>query len=37
MTQLTVKTLWHYHDVGLVIPHRIDLSSGYRYQTLAPG
>jgi DNA-binding transcriptional MerR regulator len=35
MTQLTVKTLRHYHEVGLVIPDRIDPSSGYRYYTPA--
>ncbi|MEV0669511.1 MerR family transcriptional regulator [Mycobacterium sp. NPDC050441] len=31
MTQLPVKTLRHYHEVGLLIPDRIDPSSGYRY------
>ncbi len=35
MTQLTVKTLRHYHEVGLVIPARIDASSGYRYYSPA--
>jgi DNA-binding transcriptional MerR regulator/effector-binding domain-containing protein len=31
MTQLSVKTLRHYHDVGLILPHHVDASSGYRY------
>ena len=31
MTQLSVKTLRHYHDVGLLQPDRIDPASGYRY------
>lgn len=31
MTQLTVKTLRHYHDVGLVEPHHVDPATGYRY------
>jgi DNA-binding transcriptional MerR regulator len=31
MTQLTVKTLRHYHDVGLVEPHHVDPTTGYRY------
>jgi DNA-binding transcriptional MerR regulator/effector-binding domain-containing protein len=31
MTQLSVKTLRHYHDVGLVEPHHVDPSTGYRY------
>jgi DNA-binding transcriptional MerR regulator len=31
MTQLTVKTLRHYHDVGLVEPHHVDSATGYRY------
>ncbi|OBF22593.1 MerR family transcriptional regulator [Mycobacterium sp. ACS4331] len=31
MTQLTVKTLRHYHEVGLVVPDRIDPETGYRY------
>lgn len=30
-TALTVKTLRHYHDRGLLLPSRIDGSSGYRY------
>jgi DNA-binding transcriptional MerR regulator len=33
MTQLSVKTLRHYHEVGLVVPHRVDPGSGYRYYT----
>jgi DNA-binding transcriptional MerR regulator len=28
---LTVKTLRHYHDVGLLEPAQVDESSGYRY------
>jgi DNA-binding transcriptional MerR regulator len=35
MTQLTVKTLRHYHEVGLVVPARIDTSTGYRYYSPA--
>jgi DNA-binding transcriptional MerR regulator len=31
MTQLSVKTLRHYHDVGLIPPDHVDPSSGYRY------
>jgi DNA-binding transcriptional MerR regulator len=31
MTQLSVKTLRHYHDVGLLEPHHVDSGSGYRY------
>lgn len=31
MTQLSVKTLRHYHDVGLLEPHRVDPATGYRY------
>jgi DNA-binding transcriptional MerR regulator len=33
MTQLSVKTLRHYHDVELLEPHRIDPGTGYRYYT----
>ncbi|MGV0807799.1 MerR family transcriptional regulator [Mycolicibacterium setense] len=33
MTQLPVKTLRHYHEVGLLEPDHIDPSSGYRYYT----
>ena len=35
MTQLSVKTLRHYHEVGLMEPDFIDPSTGYRYY--APG
>jgi DNA-binding transcriptional MerR regulator len=28
---LTIKTLRHYHDVGLLEPAKVDSSSGYRY------
>jgi DNA-binding transcriptional MerR regulator len=31
MTQLSVKTLRHYHDVGLLTPGWIDPDTGYRY------
>lgn len=31
MTFLSVKTLRHYHETGLLAPARIDESSGYRY------
>jgi DNA-binding transcriptional MerR regulator len=34
MTFLSVKTLRHYHDVGLLEPARVDASSGYRYYRL---
>src|SRR5882757_11153755 len=30
-THLSVKTLRHYHDVGLLEPHDVDSDSGYRY------
>jgi DNA-binding transcriptional MerR regulator/effector-binding domain-containing protein len=34
LTYLSVKTLHHYHDIGLLRPARIDPSSGYRrYET----
>ncbi|WP_232374727.1 MerR family transcriptional regulator [Mycolicibacterium mengxianglii] len=31
MTQLSVKALRHYHDVGLVTPVYVDPATGYRY------
>ncbi|HWL88631.1 MAG TPA: MerR family transcriptional regulator [Polyangiaceae bacterium] len=31
MTHLSIKTLRHYHDVGLLKPAQVDSSSGYRY------
>src|SRR5438067_1758194 len=31
MTNLSVKTLRHYHDVGVLEPAEIDPSSGYRF------
>ncbi len=31
ITRLTVKTLRHYHDEGILIPDYIDEDSGYRY------
>jgi DNA-binding transcriptional MerR regulator len=33
MTQLSVKTLRHYHDVELLEPHHVDPATGYRYYT----
>lgn len=30
LTHLTVKTLRHYHDQGLLVPHAVDETSGYR-------
>jgi len=35
ITHLSVKTLRHYHDVGLVEPDHVDASSGYRYYSQA--
>jgi DNA-binding transcriptional MerR regulator/effector-binding domain-containing protein len=35
MTFLSVKTLRHYHETGLLAPARIDTSSGYRYYDAA--
>ena len=34
MTHLSVKTLRHYHQVGLLEPAEIDPYTGYRYYTL---
>lgn len=34
MTHLSVKTLHHYHQVGLREPVRVDVSTGYRYYSL---
>jgi len=34
MTHLSVKTLRHYHHVGLLEPAEIDSRTGYRYYTL---
>src|ERR1700749_3797714 len=34
MTHLSVKTLRHYHEVGLLEPARVDPESGYRYYSL---
>lgn len=31
MTFLSIKALRHYHDSGLLVPARIDTSSGYRF------
>jgi DNA-binding transcriptional MerR regulator/effector-binding domain-containing protein len=30
LTHLTVKTLRHYHEQGLLVPHAVDEASGYR-------
>jgi DNA-binding transcriptional MerR regulator len=35
MTHLSVKTLRHYHEVGLLEPAEVDPSSGYRYYRTA--
>jgi DNA-binding transcriptional MerR regulator len=35
MTHLSVKTLRHYHDVGLLVPAETDKASGYRYYAKA--
>jgi DNA-binding transcriptional MerR regulator len=35
VTHLSVKTLRHYHEVGLLEPAEIDPSSGYRHYALA--
>ena len=35
VTHLSVKTLRHYHDEGLLEPERIDPHSGYRYYSTA--
>jgi DNA-binding transcriptional MerR regulator len=34
MTHLSVKTLRHYHEVGLLEPARVDAGSGYRYYSV---
>jgi DNA-binding transcriptional MerR regulator/effector-binding domain-containing protein len=34
MTHLSVKTLHHYHHVGLLEPVRVDSETGYRYYSL---
>jgi DNA-binding transcriptional MerR regulator len=34
MTHLSVKTLRHYHEVGLLEPARVDAGTGYRYYSL---
>ena len=34
ITHLSVKTLRHYHDVGLLEPARVDDETGYRYYSL---
>jgi DNA-binding transcriptional MerR regulator len=31
MTHLSVKTLHHYHHVGLLEPVHVDSETGYRY------
>jgi DNA-binding transcriptional MerR regulator len=35
MTHLSVKTLRHYHEVGLLQPAEVDPASGYRYYMTA--
>lgn len=32
--QVTVKTLRHYEQIGLLVPDEVDQWSGYRYYTL---
>ena len=32
-SHLSVKTLRHYHEVGLLEPSQIDPDNGYRYYT----
>lgn len=34
ITHLSVKTLRHYHDVGLLGPDHVDAATGYRYYSL---
>ena len=34
MTQLSITTLRHYHDVGVLTPAAVDPASGYRYYTV---
>jgi DNA-binding transcriptional MerR regulator len=33
MTRMPVKTLRYYHEIGLLVPHRVDEMTGYRYYT----
>jgi DNA-binding transcriptional MerR regulator len=35
MTHLSVKTLRHYHQVGLLEPADVNPDTGYRYYTVA--
>jgi DNA-binding transcriptional MerR regulator len=34
MTHLSIKTLRHYHDVGVLVPAEVDPASGYRFYRL---
>lgn len=34
LMQITVKTLRHYEQLGLLLPHEVDVSTGYRYYSL---
>jgi DNA-binding transcriptional MerR regulator len=34
ITHLSIRTLRHYHEVGLLEPAEVDPSSGYRHYTL---
>ncbi|MDD5818650.1 MAG: MerR family transcriptional regulator [bacterium] len=34
MMQVTVKTLRHYEQKGILLPHEVDEFTGYRYYTL---
>ena len=35
ITHLSVKTLRHYHDAGLLVPDQVDPQNGYRYYAMA--
>ena len=34
LMQVTVKTLRHYEQMGLLIPYEVDKWTGYRYYTI---
>ncbi len=36
LTHLTVKTLRHYHEQGLLVPYAVDEQSGYRRYSVDP-
>lgn len=31
LKSISIKTLRYYHDIGLLVPARVDLDTGYRY------